>query len=89
MDIIAILATIIGVAVTIGLGVLQLTSGVFNISGVQWLMDANGSPSFIAQILALIIILIASTFSALSGLKKGIKWLMRWIPPVNGIKVPK
>ena len=75
VDIVAILATIIGVAVTIGLGVLQLTSGIFNISGAQWLMNDSGSPSFIAQILALAIILIASTFSALSGLKKGIKWL--------------
>lgn len=75
VDIVAILATVIGVAVTIGFGVSQFASGVFNISGAQWLMDDNGSPSFIAQLLALAIVIIASTFSALSGLKKGIKWL--------------
>ena len=75
VDIVAILATVIGVAVTIGFGVSQFASGVFNISGAQWLMDDNGAPSFIAQLLALAIVIIASTFSALSGLKKGIKWL--------------
>lgn len=75
VDVVAILATIIGVAVTIGFGVSQLASGLFNISGAQWLMDSQGSPTFIAQISALIFVIIASTFSALSGLKRGIKWL--------------
>lgn len=75
VDVVAILATVIGVAVTIGYGVSQFASGVFNITGTTWLMDSKGSPTFIAQLLALAVVLIASTISALSGLKKGIKWL--------------
>jgi choline/carnitine/betaine transport len=75
VDIAAILATIIGVGVTIGYGVSQFASGVFNISGAQWLMGSEGSPSFAAQLVALIVVLIASTLSAMSGVNKGIKWL--------------
>lgn len=75
VDIAAILATIIGVGVTIGYGVSQFASGVFNISGAQWLMKLDGSPSFAAQLVALLIVLGASTLSAMSGINKGIKWL--------------
>ncbi|MFT6032639.1 MAG: choline/carnitine/betaine transport [Arenicella sp.] len=75
VDIAAILATIIGVGVTIGYGVSQFASGVFNISGAQWLMNTDGTPSFAAQLVALIVVLIASTLSAMSGVNKGIKWL--------------
>jgi choline/carnitine/betaine transport len=75
VDIAAILATVIGVGVTIGYGVSQFASGVFNISGAQWLMTASGTPSFAAQFVALSIVLVASTLSAMSGVDKGIKWL--------------
>ncbi len=75
VDIAAILATIIGVGVTIGYGVSQFASGVFNISGAQWLMNSDGTPSFAAQFVALLVVLIASTLSAMSGVSKGIKWL--------------
>jgi len=75
VDIVAILATVIGVAVTIGLGVSQFASGLFNISGVSWLVTESGAPSFAAQMMALVIVLFASTISALSGVSKGIKWL--------------
>jgi len=75
IDIIAILATIIGVAVTIGYGVSQFASGVFNITGAQWILKESGSPTLIAQLMALVIVLVASTVSAMSGVSKGIKWL--------------
>lgn len=75
VDIIAILATIIGVAVTIGYGVAQFASGVFNITGAQWILNESGSPTFIAQLIALAVVVVASTISAMSGVKKGIKWL--------------
>ncbi|MFT5572719.1 MAG: choline/carnitine/betaine transport [Cryomorphaceae bacterium] len=74
VDIVAILATIIGVGVTIGYGVSQFASGVFNITPAAWLMT-DGKPSLAAQITALSIVLIASTISAMSGVDKGIKWL--------------
>jgi len=75
VDIVAIIATISGVGVTIGYGVSQFAAGVFNITGVEWLTDGNGKPALTAQLLALVIIVLASTISAVSGVKKGIKWL--------------
>lgn len=75
IDIVAIIATVIGVSVTIGYGVSQFASGVFNITGFEWIRDASGEPTFLARFLALLIIMAASTLSALSGVNKGIKWL--------------
>lgn len=79
VDIAAILATIIGVGVTIGYGVSQFASGMFNITGLEWIVatDAEGkqAPTLLAQLLALVLILAASTLSAMSGVEKGIKWL--------------
>jgi len=75
IDIVAILATIIGVAVTIGYGVSQFASGVFNISGAEWILQESGTPTLTAQLIALAIVLFASTISAMSGLSRGIKWL--------------
>jgi len=75
IDIAAILATVIGVGVTIGYGVSQFASGVHNISAMDWLMTDKGTPSLSGQVTALIIILGASVVSAMSGVNKGIKWL--------------
>ncbi len=75
VDIVAILATVIGVSVTIGYGVSQFASGVFNITGFSWISAANGKPTLLAQLIALFIIIGASVLSAMSGVNKGIKWL--------------
>ena len=75
IDIVAVIATVLGVAVTIGFGVSQFASGFYNISGAAWLMNADGSPSTAAMIAALVIVMGLSTLSALSGVGKGIKWL--------------
>jgi choline/carnitine/betaine transport len=75
IDIVSVVATILGVSVTIGYGVSQFASGVFNITGAAWLMDAEGAPNVPAMLLALIIVMFCSTLSALSGVGKGIKWL--------------
>jgi len=75
VDIVAILATLIGVGVTIGYGVSQFASGVFNITGLGWIATEDGKPTLIGQLIALVIIMLASTWSATSGIKKGIKWL--------------
>jgi len=75
VDIVAILATVIGVSVTIGYGVSQFASGVFNITGFDWISDATGKPTLMAQLIALVIIIGASVISAASGVNKGIKWL--------------
>ncbi len=75
IDIVSVIATILGVSVTLGLGVSQFASGVFNITGANWMMNAEGDPTNGAMILALGIVMLASTLSALSGVGKGIKWL--------------
>ena len=74
-DIFAILATIVGLSVTIGYGISQFASGLFNITGVAWLVDDGGKPTLIAQLTGLMLIVCASCLSAASGLKRGIKWL--------------
>ncbi len=75
IDIVAIIATIIGVAVTIGYGVSQFAAGVHNITGFEWLLNDQGKPSIYARLGALVLIIAASTWSAITGVEKGIKWL--------------
>ena len=75
IDIVSVIATILGVSVTLGYGVSQFAAGLFNITGMGWLMDAEGTPTAVAMIFCLVIVIIFSTLSALSGVGKGIKWL--------------
>ncbi|MEE9271754.1 MAG: BCCT family transporter [Robiginitomaculum sp.] len=75
IDIVAVVATLLGVAVTIGFGISQFASGVYNISGMDWIMNSEGVPTNGAMVLFLVVIMGASTLSALSGVGKGIKWL--------------
>lgn len=75
IDIVSVVATILGVSVTIGYGVSQFASGVFNITGAQWLMNEEGAPTVAAMLMALVVVMFCSTLSALSGVGKGIKWL--------------
>ena len=75
IDVIAILATIIGVGVTIGLGVKQFVFGAFYISDASWILDEDGQPTLTSLYIALAIVTLASMLSALSGVGRGIKWL--------------
>lgn len=75
VDIVAVVATILGVAVTMGLGVEQFVAGLARLGFGDWLQDADGSSSAAAVALSLLILIGASTLSALSGVGKGIKWL--------------
>jgi choline-glycine betaine transporter len=70
-----VIATILGVSVTIGYGVSQFSSGMFNITGANWMMDAEGARTKTAMILSLLVVMGASTLSAMSGVGRGIKWL--------------
>ena len=74
VDITAVLATILGIAVTIGFGISQFVSGAYNITGFEWMMN-QGAPTTVALITALIIVMSLSTLSAISGVGKGVKWL--------------
>lgn len=75
VDIVAVVATILGVAVTMGLGVEQFVAGLYRLGLGDWLLDAEGSSTPAAIVISLVLLVGASTISALSGVGKGIKWL--------------
>ena len=74
IDIVAVVATILGVAQTLGFGVEQFVAGLTRI-GIGGLMNEDGGATFTGIVVALVVIMGASTLSALSGVGKGIKWL--------------
>jgi len=74
VDITAVVATVLGISQTIGLGLNTFASGLHNITDWSWLMT-KGEPSLAALFLALAIVMLCSIISALSGVGKGIKWL--------------
>lgn len=74
IDIVAVVATILGVAQTLGFGVEQFVSGLTRI-GIDGLTNEAGTANTAGVIVAIVIIMAASTASALSGVGKGIKWL--------------
>ncbi len=75
VDIVAVVATILGVAVTMALGVQQFVVGLSRVGVGDWLLQPDGSASLAAIVLALTVLVGASTLSALSGVGKGVKWL--------------
>ncbi|GAW35841.1 glycine betaine transporter OpuD [Roseovarius sp. A-2] len=75
VDIVAVVATILGVAQTLGFGVEQFVAGLNRVGFGDWIVMADGKPTVAGIMVALIVILGASTLSALSGVGKGIKWL--------------
>lgn len=77
VDIVAVIATILGISQTIGLGLSSFASGLHNITGLPWLMTTGDSPepTVAALLFSLAIVMCLSTLSALSGVGKGIKWL--------------
>jgi choline/glycine/proline betaine transport protein len=79
VDIVAVVATVLGVAQTLGFGVEQFVAGLSRIGFGDWLYattaDGEQTTSTAAIVFALLVIMGASTLSALSGVGKGIKWL--------------
>ena len=80
VDIVSVVATILGVAVTMSFGVEQFVAGLSRLGFGDWLMTSTGSDSTptasaLAIIVALVLLVGASTLSALSGVGRGIKWL--------------
>ncbi|MEX0309979.1 MAG: BCCT family transporter, partial [Tateyamaria sp.] len=74
IDIVAVVATILGVAQTLGFGVEQFVAGLTRI-GIGGLTNDGGTANTTGVIVAILVIMGASTLSALSGVGKGIKWL--------------
>ncbi|GHA61538.1 choline transporter [Amylibacter ulvae] len=77
VDVLGVVATILGVSVTIGFGVSQLVDGVYAITGADWLMNGADAPapSKVGLIVALVIIMGMSIISAVSGVGRGVKYL--------------
>jgi len=75
IDIAAIVATILGVAVSLSIGIGQFASGIAEVSGWSWMISEDGTAIPSVIIFSTIIIIGLSTLSALSGVGKGIKWL--------------
>lgn len=79
VDVVAVVATVLGVSQTLGFGIEQFVAGLSRIGVGDWLFttaaDGTRSSSAVGIIVALLVIMGASTLSALSGVGKGIKWL--------------
>jgi len=67
IDITAVVGTMFGVATSLGLGVLQMSSGLES-AGIA-------EPSTTTQIVLIIVITMFTIFSLVTGLQKGMKWL--------------
>jgi choline/carnitine/betaine transport len=68
IDMLAIFATLFGSAASLGLGALQIASGLDIVAGI-------GSGSNVVLIGIIVVLTIAFIFSAVSGVAKGIQWL--------------
>ncbi len=78
VDVLGVVATILGVSVTIGFGVSQFIDGIYAITGMDWIMNLTGDtpkPSSVGLIAGLVMIMGMSILSAVSGVGRGIKYL--------------
>jgi choline-glycine betaine transporter len=78
VDVLGVVATILGVSVTIGFGVSQFINGLYAITGMEWIMDLTGetpAPGAVGLIVGLVIIMGLSIISAVSGVDRGVKYL--------------
>jgi len=78
VDILGVVATILGVSVTIGFGVSQFIDGLYAITGMEWMMDMTGdvpAPNTVGLISGLVVIMGLSIISAVSGVGRGVKYL--------------
>ena len=78
VDILGVVATILGVSVTIGFGVSQFIDGLYAITGMEWMMDMGGDapkPGVVGLIVGLVCIMGLSILSAVSGVGRGVKYL--------------
>ncbi|MEE9315077.1 MAG: BCCT family transporter [Rhizobiaceae bacterium] len=78
VDVLGVIATILGVSVTIGFGVSQFIDGVYAITGMEWMMDMGGEapkPGKVGLLVGLFLIMGLSIISAVSGVGRGVKYL--------------
>lgn len=78
VDVLGVVATILGVSVTIGFGVTQFIDGLYAITGMEWMMNMTGdapAPNTVGLIVGLVMIMGLSIISAVSGVGRGVKYL--------------
>ncbi|HAV47685.1 MAG TPA: transporter [Psychrobacter sp.] len=77
IDIAAVIATLFGIAQTIGIGLSSFALGLYSITGITWLVTnpVNPEPTTGALLVSLFVVMCLSIASALSGVGRGIKWL--------------
>ena len=78
VDVLGVVATILGVSVTIGFGVSQFIDGMYAITGMNWMMDMTGEapqPGTVGLVAGLVTIMGLSIISAVSGVGRGVKYL--------------
>jgi len=78
VDVLGVVATILGVSVTIGFGVSQFIDGLYAITGMEWMMNMSGdapTPGTVGLIVGLVVIMGLSIISAVSGVGRGVKYL--------------
>ncbi len=80
LDITAIIATLLGIAVTIGYGINQLVAGFNEIANIKWMMQPDletdvSTATNSALLLALFLVMLLSIVSAATGIGRGIKVL--------------
>ena len=78
VDVLGVVATILGVSVTIGFGVSQFIDGLYAITGMEWMMNMSGdapAPGTVGLIVGLVVIMGLSIISAVSGVGRGVKYL--------------
>lgn len=78
VDVLGVVATILGVSVTIGFGVAQFIDGLYAITGMEWMMDMTGdapAPGTVGLVTGLAVIMGLSILSAVSGVGRGVKYL--------------
>ncbi len=80
VDVLGVVATILGVSVTIGYGVSQFIDGLYAITGMEWMMKMGEAgdlptPGKVGLIAGLVAIMGMSILSAVSGVGRGVKYL--------------
>lgn len=69
VDVIAVFATVVGVATTLGFGAIQINGG------LAYMFDGITAGSFVTQLVIIGVVTVLFMFSAWTGLSKGIKYL--------------
>ncbi|MEO1285859.1 MAG: BCCT family transporter, partial [Pseudomonadota bacterium] len=78
VDVLGVVATILGVSVTIGYGVSQFIDGLYAITGMDWMMNGDTdapAPGKVGLVAGLMVIMGLSIISAVSGVGRGVKYL--------------